>query len=339
MERLSRVGGTVVKSRLEPIEGAWNSFIVEFPSYPRQRRGEMDALQKIVFLCDASEKSAPELCFAFFGPQILLHPVPGGEASERTEGARLIFVYAAEIPADFKASLELFQDRYNAPVLVAQRTNVQKSAQHVLEFLQGAAIPGRPAPAPHAATGPEALGATLETAPAPLPTDVALWEGELPQVVLEHGGEHGEVVVATVEIQDYRAEYACRYVLQNYKENINRDRMAHMVSLSPGYFSNLFRVETGMSFSDYLIQIRIDNAKRLLRRFDLSVEEVSKECGFNSLAHFSRTFKDRCGVPPLKFRKTPNHESPNHESPNHESPNHESPSHDPHGQKEMGQAG
>ena len=114
------------------------------------------------------------------------------------------------------------------------------------------------------------------------------------------------VVVATTDIQDYRAEYACRFVLKNYKQGINRDKMAEMVHLSPGYFSNLFRVEIGMSFSDYLIQVRIDNAKKLLRRFDLSVEEVSKECGFNSLAHFSRTFKDRCGMPPLKYRKTPN---------------------------------
>ncbi|MBA4378842.1 MAG: hypothetical protein C0395_09375 [Gemmatimonas sp.] len=304
-----------MKSRLEPIEGAWNSFIVEFPSYPRQRRGDQEALQKILFLCAAPEKNPAELCFAFFGPQILLHPVVSGDVADRTEGARLIFVYAAEIPADFKASLELIQERYNAPVLVAQRSNVQKSAQHVLEFLQGAATRGRPAPAHHAAGHETALGVTLEAGLAPLPADVALWDGALPQVVLEHGGEHGETVTATVEIQDYRAEYACRYVLQNYKENINRDRMAEMVSLSPGYFSNLFRVETGMSFSDYLIQIRIDNAKRLLRRFDLSVEEVSKECGFNSLAHFSRTFKDRCGVPPLKYRKTPNHEAPNHEAP------------------------
>jgi AraC-like DNA-binding protein len=299
-----------VKSRLEPIEGAWNSFIVEFPSYPRQRQGDQETLQKILFLCAAPEKNPAELCFAFFGPQILLHPVVNGDGVDRTEGSRLIFVYAAEIPTDFKASLELVQDRYNAPVLVAQRSNVQKSAQHVLEFLQGAAGPAQPHAAVHHAGGQDALGATLEAGLAPLPADVSLWDGQLPQVVLEHGGEHGETVVATVEIQDYRAEYACRYVLQNYKENINRDRMAEMVSLSPGYFSNLFRVETGMSFSDYLIQIRIDNAKRLLRRFDLSVEEVSKECGFNSLAHFSRTFKDRCGVPPLKYRKTPNHEAP-----------------------------
>jgi AraC-like DNA-binding protein len=289
-----------VKERLEPIEGAWHSFIVEFPSYPRLQRGEREEYQKILFLCSANEQSPAELCFAFFGPQILVHQVRPESDRSLTEGARLIFAYASEIPQDFKRSLDLFQDRYNAPVLVAQRSNVQKSAQHVLEFLQGSSLA-------ESAAGAEGADFAAETDPGmmPLPTDVALWNGGLPEVVLEGGGDNGEDVTATTEIQDYRAEYACRYVLQNFMESINRDKMAEMVHLSPGYFSNLFRVEIGMSFSDYLIQVRIDNAKRLLRRFDLSVDEVSKECGFNSLAHFSRTFKDRCGMPPLKFRKTP----------------------------------
>ena len=90
-----------------------------------------------------------------------------------------------------------------------------------------------------------------------------------------------------------------------FAENTNRDKMADTVNLWPGYFSNLFRSEVGMSFSDYLIQVRVENAKSLLKRFDLSVDAISKKCGFNSLAHFSRTFKDRVGLSPLKYRKTP----------------------------------
>ena len=136
-----------------------------------------------------------------------------------------------------------------------------------------------------------------------IPSDAELWNENLPDIVLVD--EDGNTVHASHNLQDYRAEYACRFVLAHYSENINRDKMADMVNLSPGYFSNLFRSEVGMSFSDYLIQVRIENAKSLLRRFDLSVEAISKKCGFNSLAHFSRTFKDRCGLSPLKFRKSP----------------------------------
>jgi len=282
----------MVKERLESIAEAWSSFVVEFPSCPKIKTDTGEDNQKILFLCAASEKNPAELCFAFFGPQILLRRLHDLNGDESVADARLIFVYAAEVPTTLKATLDHYQTLLDAPVLVAQRANVRKSAQHVLEFLTATGT----APAPAAETD---LGLV------PLPSDVPLWQGPLPEVVLESAGEDGEDVVATADIQDFRAEYACRYVLQNFNENINRDRMAEMVHLSPGYFSNLFRVEVGMSFSDYLIQIRIDNAKRLLRRFDLSVEEVSKQCGFNSLAHFSRTFKDRCGMPPLKFRKSP----------------------------------
>ena len=290
-----------MRERLEPIEGAWNSFIVEFPSYPKLMTAGREEYQKILFLCSAEENNPAELCFAFFGPQILLHQLRADEDGSLVDGARLIFIYAAEIPGNLKASLDLFQERYNAPALVSQRANVQKSAQHVLEFLQGTQSEDAVRDADRfAATGT----AQVDQGIAPLPSDVGLWSDPLPEVTLEADAD--ERVVATTDIQDYRAEYACRFVLKNYKQGINRDKMAEMVHLSPGYFSNLFRVEIGMSFSDYLIQVRIDNAKKLLRRFDLSVEEVSKECGFNSLAHFSRTFKDRCGMPPLKYRKTPN---------------------------------
>lgn len=283
-----------MKERLEPIEEAWSSFIVEFPSCPKIKSDSGEITQCILFLCAAPEKNPAELCFAFFGPQILLRRLTETGAEADAASARLLFVYASETPANLKSTLEHFQNRYPAPVLVCQRSNVQRSAQHVLEFLANAPGAVQAAPTP-----------SFDPGLVPLPSDVPLWIGELPQVVIEGAGDNGEDMHATIEIQDYRAEYACRYVLQNFSENINRDRMAEMVHLSPGYFSNLFRVEVGISFSDYLIQVRIDNAKKLLRRFDLSVEEVSKQCGFNSLAHFSRTFRDRCGIPPLKFRKSP----------------------------------
>jgi hypothetical protein len=89
-------------------------------------------------------------------------------------------------------------------------------------------------------------------------------------------------------VQDYRAEYACRYVLAHFQQNINRDRMAEMVNLSPGYFSNLFRAEVGMSFSDYLIRSasrtpRACSPVRALGRGD-------QQAPGSTAIHFSRTF-------------------------------------------------
>lgn len=288
-----------MEERLERIEEAWSTFIIEFPACPRITIAGKEDYQKILFLCSATETNPAELCFALFGPKILLRQCQRDEDWADVPGTRLIFVYAAETPPALRQTLAHYQARLNTPVLVAQKSNVQKTAQHVIEFLGKVT-----APQEGAARAAEAPGADAsEEGLVPRSGGEKLWVGPLPEIVLQD--ESGRRIAASSAIQDYRAEYACRYVLAHYREDINRDRMAEAVHLSPGYFSNLFRSEAKMSFSDYLIQVRIENAKRLLRRFDLSVEAISKECGFHSLAHFSRTFKDRCGVAPLKYRKNP----------------------------------
>lgn len=289
-----------MKERLEPAERAWHSFIIEFPSCPKIKAGEQEVFQKIIFLCNGKEKNPAELCFAFFGPQILLKQHQAREDLQDVAGIKMIFVYAAELPDNLKSTLDSYQEKVSAPLLVSQRSNVQKSAQHVLDYLRIS----QPETAGNGGTEETWDYAKIDKGLMPLPGNASIWSETMPTVSLSENG--GEETRAKSEIQDYRAEYACRYVLGNYSNDINRDSMAEMVNLSPGYFSNLFRMEIGMSFSDYLIQVRVDSAKKLLRRFDLSVEEISKRCGFNSLAHFSRTFKDRCGIPPLRYRKNPN---------------------------------
>ncbi len=223
-----------------------------------------------------------------------------GDAPASLAGARFVFVYAAQVPADLPNIMAPFRNLQEVPILVTYKGNVVRSARMVMEYLSRTA---HMAPA-RTWESREVVGepATAEVEVSP-PKDSRLWSEPLPRIELID--EDGNLVVAATELQDYRAEYACRYVLAHFQENINRDRMAEMVNLSPGYFSNLFRAEVGMSFSDFLIQVRIENAKSLLRRFELSVEAISKRCGFNSLAHFSRTFKDRCGLSPLKYRKSP----------------------------------
>lgn len=287
-----------VEERLERIEEAWNTFIVEFPFCPRMVLDGREDYQKILFLCSAAERNPAELCFALFGPKILLRQCQAADDWASVPLTRLIFVYAAETPPALKQTLTHYQARLNTPVLVAQKSNVHKTAQHVIEYLSRVPL------VEDASPGAEGTAqAVADSALTPAAASVELWTGPLPEIALHGEGERR--AVARTQIQDYRAEYACRYVLAHYRENINRDRMAEHVHLSPGYFSNLFRAEVGMSFSDYLIQVRIENAKRLLRRFDMSVDGISRECGFHSLAHFSRTFKDRCGVAPLKYRKNP----------------------------------
>jgi AraC-like DNA-binding protein len=294
-----------VEERLEALQEPWTSFVIEFPTYPKQFVHGREESQRILFLCPQSEANPTELCLALFGSQILMHRLQQGESTDVLATTGFIFVYSAETPNALRSVLARYQTITNAPVLVAQKSNVVKTAHFVTEFLNRVTSPGFGQgmnPMDHH-TGMPMTGAPMDSDTFIAPTDAELWNENLPDIVLVD--EDGNTVHASHNLQDYRAEYACRFVLAHYSENINRDKMADMVNLSPGYFSNLFRSEVGMSFSDYLIQVRIENAKSLLRRFDLSVEAISKKCGFNSLAHFSRTFKDRCGLSPLKFRKSP----------------------------------
>jgi len=271
--------------------------VIEFPTYPKQLVRGREESQRILFLCPQSEANPTELCLALFGSQILMHRLQQGESTDVLATTGFIFVYSAET--------DRYQTITNAPVLVAQKSNVVKTAHFVTEFLNRVTSPafGQGMTQTDQRSGISMGGVAQDTDSFVAPNDAELWNENLPDIVLVD--EDGNTVHASHNLQDYRAEYACRFVLAHYSENINRDKMADMVNLSPGYFSNLFRSEVGMSFSDYLIQVRIENAKSLLRRFDLSVEAISKKCGFNSLAHFSRTFKDRCGLSPLKFRKSP----------------------------------
>ncbi len=296
-----------MEERLEALHEPWTSFLIEFPTYPKQMIHGREESQKILFLCPQVEANPTELCLALFGSQILMHRLQQGEPVDALSTTGFIFVYSSETPNALRNVLTRYQMTTNAPVLVAQKSNVVKTAHFVTEFLNRVTSPVFTQNRSFGGTAMPTMGTggtMMEPAPANLPNDSELWNENLPEIVLID--EDGQTVRASHNLQDYRAEYACRYVLAHYSDNINRDKMAEMVNLSPGYFSNLFRSEVSMSFSDYLIQVRIENAKSLLRRFDLSVEAISKKCGFNSLAHFSRTFKDRCGLSPLKFRKSPN---------------------------------
>jgi AraC-like DNA-binding protein len=293
-----------MEERLEAVQEPWTSFVIEFPTYPKQLIQGQEESQRILFLCPQTEANPTELCLALFGSQILMHRLQKGESHDALTSAGFVFVYSAETTNALRGVLAKYQKITNAPVLVAQKSNVVKTAHFVTEFLNRVTTP---AFNPNRIGGDQAAEgegvATLDPSVSPIPSDEELWTDAMPEIVLVD--EEGNTVHASHTLQDYRAEYACRYVLAHFHENINRDKMAETVNLSPGYFSNLFRSEVGMSFSDYLIQVRVENAKSLLRRFDLSVDAISKKCGFNSLAHFSRTFKDRCGLSPLKYRKSP----------------------------------
>lgn len=95
----------------------------------------------------------------------------------------------------------------------------------------------------------------------------------------------------------------CRYARQNYASDITTDTVCRKFYCSRSYISHTFKREVGRSFRDYLAEIRIDNAKRLLKYSALSVREIAFSVGFSDQNYFSGVFKKITGKSPLAYRK------------------------------------
>lgn len=94
------------------------------------------------------------------------------------------------------------------------------------------------------------------------------------------------------------------YMKSNFKEPVDRNRLAEFLALSPSYYSTMFRKRTGYSPIQYLTKIRLDEAKRLLRSTRLTVAEVAAETGFADSFYFARVFAGETGLSPSEFRKS-----------------------------------
>ena len=95
---------------------------------------------------------------------------------------------------------------------------------------------------------------------------------------------------------------AKRYIKKKYAEDISLNTVAEYLNLSAGYLSILFKKETGQNFIDYLIQLRMEKAKELLRTTELKIYEVSKMVGYENIYYFSRIFSKMVGVSPKQYQ-------------------------------------
>ncbi len=85
--------------------------------------------------------------------------------------------------------------------------------------------------------------------------------------------------------------------------NLQRDELAAMVHVSSGYLGRIFKKETGLAISDYIVKKRISVAKQLLSKTSLSITDVSNRVGFSYSSYFTKTFKEHTGMTPQEFRQ------------------------------------
>ncbi len=93
------------------------------------------------------------------------------------------------------------------------------------------------------------------------------------------------------------------YISVHYREQIRLNTLADLVGMTPPAFSRFFKLRTGYNLSDYITDIRLGAAARMLVDSTMSISEVCYECGFNNLSNFNRIFKKRKGITPKEFRE------------------------------------
>ena len=96
---------------------------------------------------------------------------------------------------------------------------------------------------------------------------------------------------------------AKQYIQEHYSEPITQEEVSSAVGLSPAYFSVLFKKTEGEGFARYLINVRMEQAKILLRESNSPVSEICRLVGYNDVKHFTHTFEKAAGVKPAVYRK------------------------------------
>jgi AraC-like DNA-binding protein len=98
-------------------------------------------------------------------------------------------------------------------------------------------------------------------------------------------------------------EEVIRYMNTHYQKNITIDDLATVMHRSNSAFMRIFKHETGISPGEFLIQIRLERARKLLLATDQSVTDIAFNCGFNSSSHFATTFLKKYKINPSNYKK------------------------------------
>ena len=100
-----------------------------------------------------------------------------------------------------------------------------------------------------------------------------------------------------------RVQKVKQYINDHYSEPLMLNDLADIAGMSPVAFSRFFRIRTNRTLSDYIADIRLGFAARLLVDTTKNISEICYECGFNNLSNFNRMFKAKRGSTPREFRE------------------------------------
>jgi AraC-like DNA-binding protein len=102
---------------------------------------------------------------------------------------------------------------------------------------------------------------------------------------------------------DNRLKKVLSYITLNYTKPVGLEEVASMVAMNASAFSRFFKEKAGKSFMDYIIDMRVGYACKLLISDAMDIFQVAMECGFNTISHFNKIFKRQTGLTPSEYRK------------------------------------
>lgn len=93
------------------------------------------------------------------------------------------------------------------------------------------------------------------------------------------------------------------YIRRHYPEHITSEILARRMFISTNFYQKVFKEIVGVPPAQFLRNIRISEACRLLSNTDISVQEIGEQCGFHCASYFIYTMKKQLGITPLEYRK------------------------------------
>ncbi len=93
------------------------------------------------------------------------------------------------------------------------------------------------------------------------------------------------------------------YLNKNYTRQIYLNEISSLAAMNPAAFCRFFKSKTGKSFKNYILEMRIGYACKLLLMGDMNISQISVECGFDTISHFNKSFKKHTGFTPSYYKK------------------------------------
>jgi AraC-like DNA-binding protein len=105
-----------------------------------------------------------------------------------------------------------------------------------------------------------------------------------------------------IQVSQEPIRKAVSFIQKNYRSPIHLSDAANAACLSSTYFSMVFHSTMGITFSEYLVEYRLQIAERYLRSSNLPIKQIAVVCGFSSYPYFVTKFKEYFGFPPGSWR-------------------------------------